>query len=441
MKKALLALCVSLFAPAVRADDARDPLDNWPHWRGPLANGTAARGDPPIQWDEKTNIRWKAAIPGRGTSTPIVWGDQVFVLTAIDTGRTAAPADLPKVDARLPKKTKPPTTYYQFVVLSLDRHTGKVRWQRVATEQVPHEGHHPTHCYAAGSPTTDGRYLYVSFGSRGLNCYDLDGNLKWQRDLGKMATRLGWGEAVTPVVHGDTLVVNCDQEAGSFLLALDARTGKPRWQKDRDEVSTWATPLVVEHGGRTQVIVPATKRVRSYDLATGEVLWQCGGQTVNVIPSPVRRDGFVVCMSGYQGSAALALPLDATGDITDTDKVLWKFDKGTPYVPSPLLYGDRLYFTQVNNALLTCLDVKTGKALFERYRLPGLRSLYASPVGVAGRIYLSDLDGTTLVLKAGNKVDVLATNRLGDPIEASPVVVGKQLLLRGEKYLYAIEAK
>src|SRR5262249_28725458 len=163
----------------------------------------------------------------------------------------------------------------------------------------PHEGHHPTHCYAAGSPTTDGQYLYVSFGSRGLYCYDLDGNLKWQRDLGRMATRLGWGEAVTPGIHGDTLVVHCDQAARSFLTALDARSGKTRWQKPRDEVSTWATPMVVDHARRTQVIVPATKRVRSYDLATGEVLWECGGQTVNVIPSPVCGDGFVVCMSGY----------------------------------------------------------------------------------------------------------------------------------------------
>jgi outer membrane protein assembly factor BamB len=443
VKKALLLLPLyaCLLVPAARTDEARDPLDNWPHWRGPLANGTAPRGNPPIHWDEKTSIRWKAAIPGRGTSTPIVWGDQVFLLTAIDTGRNAASADLPKPDPRFEKKTKPPTTYYQFVVLSLDRGTGKVRWQRVAREQVPHEGHHPTHCYAAGSPTTDGRYLYVSFGSAGLYCYDLDGNPKWQRDLGRMATRLGWGEAVTPVIHGDTLIANWDQEAGSFVIALDARTGQTRWQKPREEVTSWATPLVVEHAGRTQVIVPATKRVRSYDLTTGEVLWQCGGQTVNVIPSPVRRDGFVVCMSGYQGSAALALPLDATGDITDTDKVLWKYGKGTPYVPSPLLYGDRLYFTQSNAATLTCLDVKTGRPIFERERLPGLRSLYASPVGAAGRIYISDLDGTTLVLQPGDKVDVLATNRLDDPIEASPVVVGKQLLLRGEKYLYCIEGK
>jgi outer membrane protein assembly factor BamB len=432
---------LGLTAALIWADGpAGEALAYWPHWRGPLANGMAPDGDPPLRWDEKTNIRWKTPLPGEGSATPVVWGDNVFVLTAIDTGKVAEAGALPKPDPQLPKRTKAPNTYHQFVVLCIDRKTGKVRWQKTANEQVPHEGHHPTHSYAAGSPTTDGRYVYASFGSFGIYCYDLEGQLQWKRDLGRMNTRLGWGEAVTPVLHGETLVLNRDQETESCVIALNARTGETRWKVDRDEASSWNTPLVVDHNGRTQVILNGTNRVRSYDLATGKLLWECGGQTTNAIPSAVARDGFVICMSGYRGAAAMAIPLDATGDVTGTNKVIWHLDRGTPYVPSPLLAGDRLYFTQSNDALLTCVDAKTGKPIFERQRLPGLGTLYASAVGVKERVYLVDRDGVALVLKESDKVEVLATNRLDDHFDASPVVVGKQLFLRG-KNLYCIEAK
>ncbi|HEV3082056.1 MAG TPA: PQQ-binding-like beta-propeller repeat protein, partial [Gemmataceae bacterium] len=316
---AILVCCFCALPNLLHAQDvATDRFENWHHWRGPLASGTAPRGDPPIAWDEKTNVKWKVALPGDGSATPIVWHNQVFVLTAIDTGRVADAAALSQSDPRFENKTKAPTTYHQFVVLSYDRVTGKELWRRVATEQVPHEGHHPTHSYAAGSPTTDGRFLYVSFGSRGIYCYDLAGKLHWQKDLGRMRTRYAWGEAVTPVIHENTLIVNWDQEADSFLIALDARTGATRWKKDRDEVTSWNTPLVVTHQGRTQVVVNGTKRARGYDLTTGEPLWQCGGQTVNAIPSPLAFDGLAICMSGYQGSACIAIPLSATGDLTDS---------------------------------------------------------------------------------------------------------------------------
>jgi outer membrane protein assembly factor BamB len=426
-------------APAGEFDAAR--LDNWHQWRGPEANGTAPHGDPPVTWDEDHHVKWKAALPGSGSATPVVWGDRVFVLAAIKTDRVATDSELPRPDPGFEKKTAAPRNFYRFVVLCFDRATGKLRWQRAATEQVPHEGHHPTHSYAAGSPTTDGRFLYASFGSRGLYCYDLDGNLRWQRDFGRMNTRLGWGEAVTPVVYGDAQVVNWDQEAGSFITCLDARTGRTRWKVDRDEKTSWNTPLVVEHGGRTQIIVNGTNRVRGYDLETGKVLWQCGGMTVNAIPSTVAGGGVVYCMSGYRGAAAVAVPLDATGDLTGSDRVLWRYDRGTPYVPSPLLVGDRLWFTQANSALLTCLDARTGKAVLDRERLPGLGTLYASPVAAAGRIYLVDREGTCLVLRQTDRLEILATNRLNDPVDASPVVVGRQLFLRGAKYLYCIEAE
>lgn len=438
----LTLLLAVVLLPTLSSDAQEESFDtarlkNWHHWRGPEANGTAPKANPPITWDKTSNIQWKAAVPGRGSATPIVWGDQVFVVTAIETDRVADPADVVKVDGTLPRKTTPPKTYYQFVVLCFDRNTGKLRWRKQVAEKVPHEGHHPSHTYAAGSPTTDGKFLYVSFGSFGIYCYDLAGTLQWQRDLGRLMTRLGWGEAVTPVIHGNRLLLNWDQEKDSSLICLDARTGKTLWRTPRDEVTSWNTPLVVEHKGRTQVIVNGTKRVRSYDLETGKEIWQCGPMTVNAIPSLVTADDIVYCMSGYRGSIAFAVPLDSAGNV-EANRLVWSYRKGTPYVPSPLLLNDRLLFTQTNEALLTILDRKTGKPILDRERLPGVQSFYASPTAAAGRIYLVDRAGTTLVLKQSDKLEVLATNQLGDPVDASPVMVGDQLFLRGENALYCI---
>lgn len=442
-KFATSALLFGFFVFSLRADESSQQLlDNWHQWRGPLANGTAPRGKPPVKWDGTTNIKWKTPLPGLGTSTPIVWGDLVFVQTAIDTGRQANPADIPKPNPRFQKKTQPPTTYHQFVVLAIDRNSGAIRWQRTAAERVPHEGHHPTHSYAAYSPTTDGKFLYVSFGSFGLYCYDFNGKLSWQRtDLPRLETRLGWGEGGSVVVHDDSLIVLRDQEGPSCLYVLDKQSGKTRWQVQRDEVSTWNTPLVVDYKGRTQIIVSATKFIRSYDLADGRVIWQCGGLTLNCIPSALRYEDSAICLSGYRGAAAFRIPLDATGDVTGSDKIRWSYKKGTPYVPSPLLSGDRLYFTQTNEPLLTCLNAKTGEVVVDRQRLRGLGTLYASPVEADGRIYITDRDGATMVLQRGDKPEVLAVNRLDDAIDASPAVVGKQLFLRGAKHLYCIEGK
>lgn len=435
---AVLTVATSLSAPAMagEADNfaARRPY-NWHQWRGPEATGVAPHAEPPLRWDAQTNIKWKAELPGEGSATPIVWENKVFVVAAEKTDRVAENPPQATPDAR----TVPPSNYYRFIVLCFDRETGKLLWERVATEEVPKEGQHLTNTYASSSPVTDGRRLFVSFGSRGIFCYDLDGNLKWERDLGQMRTRRGWGEGVSPALHGETLIVNWDHEDPSFIVAMDAETGKTRWQADRDEPTSWATPLVVERNGRKQVIVNGTKRVRSYDLDTGEVLWECGGQTVNAIPSPVATDDMAIVMSGYQGANAMAIPLDAKGDVTDSDTVRWSYRRNTPYVPSPLLLGDRLYFTSSNNGILSSLDINTGKLIFGPVRIPGVSNLYGSPVAAGGRIYITGRDGTTTVLKRGDTLEVLATNVLNDPIDASPVAVGKQLFLRSNRYLYCIE--
>ncbi len=417
--------------------------DNWPHWRGPNADGSAApNADPPVKWDERTNIAWRAELPGKGSATPIIWGDRVFVLTAIKTDRIAKPDELPAIDPKFKVNTAPPKNFYQFVVLCFDRRNGKKLWEKVAAEMVPHEGTHETHSYAAGSPTTDGKLLYASFGSFGLYAYDLDGNLKWSRtDLGRLHTRLGWGEAVTPVVSGGALLLNYDQEADSRLVCLDTSNGKTRWEAKRDEKTSWATPLVVDHGGKMQVVTNGTTRVRSHDLATGEVIWQATGMTVNPIPSPVKYGDSVICMSGYKGAAAVSVPLASKGDLGDKGPVNWRYSAGTPYVPSPAVVGDLLYFTQMNDNVLTVLNAKTGKVVIDKERLPQVRSFYASPMAAAGRVYFVDRTGTAIVIKSGTTLDVLSVNKLDDRIDASPVAVGKQLFLRGEKYLYCIEAK
>lgn len=414
---------------------------NWPTWRGPSGNGVAHQGDPPIKWDSKTNIRWKVELPGRGNSSPIIWDNQVFVTTAVKTNRQATPEELPRVDPKFDHKTQAPQVYYRFLVQSYDRMTGKLLWEDVANEAIPHEGHHDTHCYAGGSPTTDGKNLYVSFGSFGTYCYNLQGKLQWKVSTGRLNTRLGWGEAVTPVLFRDCLLLNLDQEEGSRLLRLDAKTGKTRWKTDREEKSSWNTPLVVEYQGKVQVILNATNRVRSYDLEDGHEIWNCGPMTTNPIPSIVADQEFAYAMSGYKGSKGLAIPLASRGEIKGSQSLRWELDRGTPYVSSPVLIKGRLYFIQVMSGLLSVVDSRTGKALIDRQRLPTQANIYSSMVAVADRIYLCDLDGNTVVFKQELPCEILSVNHLDDSIGSSPAIVGKQLLIRGDRFLYCLEKR
>lgn len=437
MYKRIILLALASATCTFHDSQASDPDRQWHHWRGPLKRGEALFANPPTTWNEQSNVRWKIRIPGDGSSTPIISGDRVFITTAIRTDRKAEVA--PKKDER--SKTKPPPFYYQFVVLCVDRSSGSLLWQTTVRESVPVEGIHGTNSYASGSPVTDGSRLYVSFGSHGIYCLTFEGKIVWERDLGDMRTRYGWGEASTPAVHKDNVIIIWDHEDQSFAAVLDAKSGATRWKSDRDEPTSWATPIVVRHDGRDQLIVNGTNRVRSYDLSTGEVIWQCGGQTVNAIPTPIEWNGTVVCMSGYRGYAAYSIPLSATGDITGSNTIRWKHDRGTPYVPSPLMYDGKVYFTRKNSPILSCVDATSGELVFEGKRLGDLKTLYASPVAANGRIYVVDRDGTTMVLRAGPELEVLATNKLDDQVDGSPAMVGEQLFLRGRKYLYCLESE
>ncbi len=437
----ILCLVLATTAQTVRAQDFVEQHQHyWHQWRGPSADGVAPHGDPPTHWDETTNVRWKCELPGVGSSTPIVWQDHVFILAALETDRAASEAEMaPILQANEGQRTVPPAKYLQYLVIDVDRISGEIRWQTAAAEAIPHEGRHQTNSFASGSPVTDGRFVYASFGSRGIYCYDFAGNLQWQRDLGDMRTRRGWGEGASPALHDGMLLVNWDHEEDSFLVALDAASGETRWKVDRDEPTSWSTPYVIDANGHTQVVVNATNRVRSYDLDTGELLWENGGQNTNVISSPVAIEDTVFCMSSYGKSTVHAIPLTARGDITDSEELAWNYDRLAPYCPSPLLYNNYLYFTRGNSTLLTSLDARSGETVLPPTRLPLGGSMYASPVGAAGRVYVVDRDGTTAVLRHGDKFEVLATNRLDDPMDASPAIVGRQMFLRGRHFLYCLE--
>lgn len=425
---------------------------HWPQWRGPHFNGVAPDANPPVQWSESKNVKWKSAIPGFGTSTPILWGNQVFILSAIEPGR-AAPAEAPKSDdppasgGDRPRGGRgggggfgieKPSSASRFLLVAYDRRDGKLLWQQTACEEVPHEGHHKDHGFASASPVTDGQHVYAYFGSRGLYCYDLDGKLKWSKRLGKMQTRNSFGEGSSPALSGDSLFILFDHEGEDFIVSLDKRSGKELWRQSRDEPTGWSTPLVVTRGDRTEVLVSATGKIRSYEFATGKVLWECGGMTANCIPSPVAGPELFYFISGFRGSALLAIKPGGNGDLTGTDAIAWKHGRSTPYVPSPLLYEDKLYFFSGNNAMLSAFDAKTGQPHFEAERLEGIFGMYASPVGAGGRIYIAGRDGKCAVLKHGSKLEVLSLNTLADKFDASPAVVEKELFLRGHKSLYCI---
>lgn len=431
------AVLVALFPSSSFADSIDD---HWHQWRGPDATGVSRTANPPLHWNENQNVKWKVAVDGKGTSSPIIWGDKVFLLTAIDTGLKDSsipdPEDQPKSNFF---DIKRPNTQHGFVVLCFDRASGKERWRRTATTKIPHEGAHNDNDFASASPTTDGQRLYCWFGSAGLFCFDLDGNKLWERDLGKAKVGSSLGEGGSPVIHRGKLVVVRDHSGQSTIEVLDAKSGTPLWKGDRDEGNAWSTPRVIEHHGKTQIITAASGFVRSYDLDSGDIIWQCRGLTGNVIPCPVVDGDHVICMSGYEGYAAMALPLSATGDISGSEKILWKKNRGTPYIPSPLLYDGLLFYNQSNQSILTCVDAKTGKTWFGPERIGKLSGIYASPVGAAGRVYLTGRGGKTLVIKRSNQYEELATNRLDDRFDASPAIAGNQLFLRGAKSLYCLE--
>ncbi len=441
-------------------DDAN--AAHWPEWRGPYRNGMA-RGDAPTTWSDTKNIKWKTEIPGRGFSTPVTWGDRVFLTTAVQTGKapeSTPTATTPSGAAGLPRPGATASAQtpdqgrrrggpgggagglieHKFLVICLDRKTGKVIWQKTARVATPHEGYHRTYgSFASNSPITDGKYLYTSFGSRGIYCYDLNGKLIWEKDLGvQMRMRLQFGEGSAPALDKDRLFLTFDQEAGSFFVVLDKRTGKELWRAERDEPSSWSTPLVVEHAGRRQVIVSASRKVRSYNVETGKLIWECAGLGSNVISAPIYQDGVVFVMSGHRDPKLMAIKLGKEGDLSGTDAVLWSQTRGTSYTLSPVLHEGKLYVV-TDSGQVSSFNVTTGEPYYHQVRLPRPYNFKASPVGANGKLYLASEEGDVIVLKLGEKFEVVSTNTLEDQtFIASPVIADGQLFLRSQNWLYCI---
>ncbi len=426
---------------------------NWAHWRGPTGNGVAVDAQPPIRWSETENVKWRLAIPGRGSGSPVVWEDRVFVVTAVPTevvptevSGGQAPARpggaVPRGQRRRRAGRAPALAKLQFKVLCVNRQNGELLWERTAAEATPHQGTHSTNGFASASPCTDGKHLFAHFGSRGLYCYTLDGELKWKRDdLGQMNTRNSFGEGSSPTLAGDKILVPWDHEGQSYLFALDKRDGSTIWKTARDEPTCWATPLVIESKGKKQVIMNGETCVRAYDLETGSELWRCAGQTSRPAASPAAADGLVFVGSGFRGYFMAAFRPDGRGDIEGSDHVAWSLDRDTPDIASPLLSQGRLYFYKEKTGVFSCLDAATGKPHYLAQRVPGLSRIYASPVAAGGYLFLTGRSGTTVVLEDGPKFNVVATNSVGETVDATPAPVDNQLFIRGERHLFCIEAQ
>ena len=426
-------------ATAGALGQAVNPLAQWGQWRGPLATGAAPKADPPVEWSETKNIRWKTKLPGLGHSSPVVWGSLVFVTTAEMTG---AKKPFTGVTPDGTHNNMNPLFDHQFAVMAIDRQTGAVVWRRTVATLQPHESTHESATWASNSPVTDGEHVLSFFGSNGLYCLDTGGRLLWSRDLGDMQVKHGHGEGASPLLHGETVVVNWDHEGASVIVALAKRTGEELWRQPRDEVTSWATPIVVTHDGQAQVVVSGTRRVRGYDLKTGAVIWEAGGLPGNIVASPVGADGMVFAAGSYEKQTLLAIRLTgAKGELTGTQQIAWQKNRSTPYVPSPLLYDGWLYYLRHYQGVLSRVNAKTGDEPSGPFRLGSVFNIYSSPVAAAGRIYVTDRNGKTLVMSNDAEPKALTLNKLDDRFSASAALVGDAIFLRGEKFLYCIGEK
>lgn len=434
MKTLGAILFLSLWPALVLASEVPG---EWPRWRGPFNTGVA-RGDAPLEWSDTKNVAWKKAIPGLGNSSPVIWGDRIFLTTAVPV--EGGPAQTGDGAGGFGQGARGPQPAHKLMVMAVDRKSGKTIWETTAKTVQPHEGFHRRYgSFASNSPVTDGKRLYAFFGSNGAYCFDLDGKLIWEYDAGvKMQMRNAFGEGTAAVLDGDTLLLNFDHEGQSFLVALDSGTGKLRWKVDRDEISNWSPPLVVTHGGVRQAILSAPNKVRAYNVANGELIWECAGLGHNTIPAPVVHEGLVLVMSGYRNQNLMAIKLGGKGDLTGTEWVVWSTTRGPAYTASPVLHDGKLYVI-MDSGLFSCFDAATGKAYYERVRLPKPYNFKASPVAANGKVYLSTEEGDVVVVKMGETFEVLATNTLADQMFiSSPAFSDGEIYLRSTTHLFAI---
>ena len=415
--------------------------DAWPQFRGPDA-GVAEDKGLPETWSATEHVAWKIDIPGRGWSSPVVAADRIYLTSVIASGQEEAPKKGLYFGGN---REAPPAGEHRWMVYCVDWKSGKLLWQReLARGAAP--ARHLKNSYASETPVTDGERVWVYFGSVGVFCLDRDGKVLWSQKFGPFPMRYGWGTAASPVLHRGRLYIVNDNDERSFLVALDAKTGKEIWRVDRDERSNWATPFVWESGARTEIVTPGSGRVRSYDL-DGKLLWQLGGMSSIVIPTPFTRHGLLFLASGYVGDEVrpvYAVRPGASGDIslgkdeTSNRSIAWYQRQAGPYNPSPIVYGD-YYYTLLDRGLFTCHDARTGKEIYGKQRIdPAASAFTASPWAYHGKIFALSEDGDTFVIQAGPEFKVLGKNSIDEMFMATPAIYKSSLILRGASRLYAI---
>ncbi len=440
----LLLICALLHACGPARGDDRSP---WPSFRGAAARGVAEGHPTPVEWDLESgkNLHWKTPIPGMGHGSPVIWGDRVFVTTAV-----GAAEDELKVGLYGDIDPVQDDTVRRFKVYCLDRNTGEILWERTAHEGVPKVRRHLKASYANSTPATDGKHVVVFFGSQGLYCYDVDGKLLWKKDLGTLdagyyrVPRAQWGFASSPMIHGDRVVVQCDIQKGSFIAALSLDDGEELWRTERDEVPTWSSPTVLEAGGRTQVITNGYRHIGGYDLATGKELWKMRGGGDIPVPTPIFGHGLIFITNAHGGAAPIyAIRPDARGDITlaegadSGEFVAWSAPRSGSYMQTPLIYGEQLYVCR-DNGVLTVFSARDGKRLGQLRLGGGSTGFTASAVAADGKLYYTSELGDVFVLRPGPKPELLATNEMGELCMSTPAISEGTLFFRTRGHVVAI---
>ncbi len=437
LSRVVLANCLFLLSTGwVSAED-------WPGWRGD-GRGISPEKNLPWKWSEKEGVKWKTPIPGAGHSSPIVWGNRVFVSTAV--------AKDPNVQTFRGgvymggNSSRPDDSEHAYRVICLDADQGNVLWSKDVARQMPKTRRHIKNTYASETPVTDGKYVFVSFGPVGLYAVDFEGNVVWRRDLGPMPRQRGWGTASSPILFRNTVIVNCDGDGDSYIAAFDKTNGEPVWRTERKEGASWGTPFLFESEGRTIVVTNASRRMRGYEAATGRLLWECAGGSMITVPSPVATQGLVFLCSGHDllpQRPIIAVRPEASGDITppagqsQSQGVAWSQRAGGPYVTSPLALDEYLYVPQ-DKGSLTCYEARTGKVIYEKQQLGARTTITASPVAGDGKIYVQTEGGECYVVKPGSAFEILAVNKLDEVFCASPAVSAGKMYLRGLRHLYCI---
>jgi outer membrane protein assembly factor BamB len=458
MKRALvaLALCSLVVTRTPRAASGPAADDNWPQWRGPGGLGISESADYPDEWNAEKNVAWKTAIPGRGHSSPVIWGDRIFLTTSIEgeqvPGRKAP--DHLGFDLK-PGYLHPDSVGVDYKnalkVLAYDTKTGKQVWEQTAFDGLMYDNRHRKNTYASSTVVTDGKLVFASFEAAGLYAYDVtgkliwkkspadvNGSLVWDKSLGPIA-KAGLGPGTSPILYEDLLILQLDQEMGanSAIIALAKKDGSEVWRAQRTMRRSWATPILVKTASRTELIASGAEMVVSYDPATGKELWRANGVQSHPIPSPVAGQGLVFLTAGSQAKRALAIKPGGNGDLTDSASIVWRYSKGTAYVPSPILFGQYLYL-MTDTGLMTCLDALTGQVKYEGGRPPVPATFTASLVAYGDRLLETSEDGDTFVIKAGPVHEVLRTNPIGEPVYASVALAGGTIYIRGAQHLFAI---